>query len=359
MFGARHTSAPCARHARRTSFETPPRSACLTSPQLLYYANRFKGVEHTPACPVVVCDSTLLAAQEKLGAPSALSGRSGLALGGSGSGGGGGSGSGGGSWGGAVGVVSAANVSGAGLNLTAFGLSCATNESRLEYREGVRDGVTANATCTTPVSYCTSALTLAQMRGEKELCAAAIMAMLVDGLVMYTPVAAVIGINTIMSTVLRRLGKLECHLSRTAEERSIAVKIFCAQFLNTAVIVFLVSSSLFNSQVATLEAQAGTGAGLAAPAAGAAASSQEDEEFHLAWYADVGVGVVFTLLLNALMPKVKTYGSHAVVRPAPFASRPVRRALLTSRVNPGSLFTPRQEHLRASLWPVPGGSKGV
>lgn len=141
------------------------------------------------------------------------------------------------------------------------------------------------------LAYLRSGLNV-QMVDEDTLCAAAITEYYKNFAIGFIPVVAVLIVNTLLKVVLKALVKMEKHPTESAELAATAFKLFCAQFLNTSIIVFAVSSSAINEAV-TVEG---------VPAA--AGDSSSTNEFDIKWYADVGTGICLTLLLNAFVPKI-------------------------------------------------------
>ncbi len=143
--------------------------------------------------------------------------------------------------------------------------------------------------CIGAASYCLG-LDFPSMNAEKTLCSDAISEYFANFAIGFIPVVAVILINTFLKTVLNVLVKVEKHRTVSGELAAMTIKLFCAQFLNTSIIVFAVSSSLINKATAIEGVEGST--------------TTESSEFDIKWYADVGTGVAMTLVINCFVPKI-------------------------------------------------------
>jgi hypothetical protein len=153
--------------------------------------------------------------------------------------------------------------------------------------------------CVGADAYCL-ALAFDEMLSDDELCKDAIVEYYKNFALGLVPVLAVVVINTLLKTILKKLVQVEKHATVSGELAATAAKLFCAQFLNTSVIVFAVSSSGINKAVEV--------EGLPASAGGVPTL----EEFQQKWYADVGTGICLTLLLNAVVPKLVVFLKEAI-----------------------------------------------
>ena len=89
---------------------------------------------------------------------------------------------------------------------------------------------------------------------------------------------------------------------------------------------------------------------LAALLAGLAAGPGDWARPHSARRARARPGDTPLLGSQEKLLQLETYTPESVARPAPFASRSARRALLTPQVNPGSLYRCSEGALKSSLW---------
>ncbi|KAG7385122.1 hypothetical protein PHYPSEUDO_001835 [Phytophthora pseudosyringae] len=100
--------------------------------------------------------------------------------------------------------------------------------------------------------------------------------------------AVVVVVNIVLKSTLRRFASFERHTSESAKASAVALKMFAAQFLNTAIIVLVVNAALSLSTV---------------PVVGELFRGKYSD-FQRDWYPTVGMGVTMTMLINAIMPQV-------------------------------------------------------
>ncbi|KAL4117267.1 hypothetical protein PRIC2_011259 [Phytophthora ramorum] len=99
--------------------------------------------------------------------------------------------------------------------------------------------------------------------------------------------AVVVVVNIVLKTTLRGFASFERHASESAKASAVALKMFAAQFLNTAIIVLVVNAALSLSAV---------------PVIGELFRGKFSD-FQRDWYPTVGMGVTMTMLINAVVPQ--------------------------------------------------------
>ncbi|KAL7685531.1 putative calcium-dependent channel, 7TM region phosphate [Plasmopara halstedii] len=99
--------------------------------------------------------------------------------------------------------------------------------------------------------------------------------------------AVVVIVNIILKSTLRRFASFERHTSESTKASAVALKMFAAQFLNTAIIVLVVNAALSVSAI---------------PIIGDLFRGKYSD-FQRDWYPTVGMGVTMTMLINAVMPQ--------------------------------------------------------
>lgn len=119
----------------------------------------------------------------------------------------------------------------------------------------------------------------------------------------------VVVVNAVLKTVLTAITRFERHASLSDATAALSLKIFIAQFINTALIVLLVNAQFDFVQ------QLGLPNGIFGLFAGGFSS------FVPRWYAAVGVGICITMLSNIAVPHIATIIAVAL--------RPCRRCCTT------------------------------
>ena len=204
---------------------------------LLYYANKAKAVGSVPAlCPIVVCDTAVAPfttdavcvetahglSVVHTGNAADCAGVTGLAL-----------------------ATSAACDAFAHCSyldtsvelISTHNVTCAAQYTEAELTVFFRSTNAAKkGSCIGAASYCLG-LDFPSMNAESVLCAEAISQYFENFAIGFIPVVAVIIINTLLKTVLKILVTVEKHHTVSAELAAMTVKLFCAQFLNTSIIV--------------------------------------------------------------------------------------------------------------------------
>ena len=107
-------------------------------------------------------------------------------------------------------------------------------------------------------------------------------------------------VNTALKGVLKTLARFEHHHSVSALSASIVLKVFLAQFLNTALIIVVV-----NAKLVALTIDIGIGK----------IFDGEFDEFDMRWYAVVGASVSLTMVLNIVIPHLGPVIQWLVVSP--------------------------------------------
>ncbi|RLN84298.1 hypothetical protein BBJ28_00007260 [Nothophytophthora sp. Chile5] len=109
----------------------------------------------------------------------------------------------------------------------------------------------------------------------------------------------VVVVNMVLKTTLRGFASLERHTSESAKTSAVALKMFAAQFLNTAIIVLVVNAALSLSSV---------------PVAGELFRGKF-ADFQRDWYPTVGMGITMTMLINAVVPQLLLLLQLCVLNP--------------------------------------------
>ncbi|GLD98923.1 hypothetical protein PINS_up007641 [Pythium insidiosum] len=111
--------------------------------------------------------------------------------------------------------------------------------------------------------------------------------------------AVVVVVNALLNWILRAFGTFERHSSESAKATAIALKLFLAQFLNTAVIVVLVNTALGLRHVPVLEEL----------------FKGSYRDFERDWYPTVGMGITTTMLINVVIPQLSLCVQMYIVAP--------------------------------------------
>ncbi len=140
-----------------------------------------------------------------------------------------------------------------------------------------------------------------------------------DAMFEYVPWVALVLVNVFLRWGVKRLGLIERHTSKAERALSVAKKLFLAQFINTALAIWLahVPRSEVTSKVpgaAAVDATSGwgvtaAGGGVSAPAP--MASEATDGLLGAQWYRETGSGLTAALLINMLLPRIGVYARAA------------------------------------------------
>jgi hypothetical protein len=96
----------------------------------------------------------------------------------------------------------------------------------------------------------------------------------------------VVIVNLLLKAILRAFATFERHSSESAKASAIALKMFMAQFLNTAIIVLIVNASLNLNRVPLVKDL----------------FKGKYQDFEREWYPTVGMAITMTMLINAFVP---------------------------------------------------------
>ena len=96
--------------------------------------------------------------------------------------------------------------------------------------------------------------------------------------------------NLVLKAALKRLGPFEKHTSKSALHESASLKMFLAQFVNTALVALVATATSTKHSLAKWPA--------------ILPKSEDPAGFGPGWYATAGGGVCLSLLLNAVVPKL-------------------------------------------------------
>jgi hypothetical protein len=121
----------------------------------------------------------------------------------------------------------------------------------------------------------------------------------------------VVIVNFLLNTILRMFAVFERHTSESTRTIRVAIRMFGAQFLNTALIVIVVNASFGLSTVPVAKELLGG----------------KYKDFQRGWYPTVGMGIATTMLLNAFLPQFTLFVQMYVV--SPLRRRYKRRSIRT------------------------------
>ncbi|KAE9247752.1 hypothetical protein PF004_g4180 [Phytophthora fragariae] len=110
----------------------------------------------------------------------------------------------------------------------------------------------------------------------------------------------VVIVNFLLDNILRMFAVFERHTSESTKTIRVAVRMFVAQFLNTALIVIIVNASFGLSTVAVAKELLGG----------------KYKDFQRGWYPTVGMGIATTMLLNAFLPQFTLFAQMYIWSPA-------------------------------------------
>jgi hypothetical protein len=170
-----------------------------------------------------------------------------------------------------------------------YALSCSTADTAIAYRPGVKGKSDALATCVDSRDYCSALAYEVTLDIEMEICSNDPHSM-GNMLWFYLPWFAVAFNNMVLKRALRGLGNFEKHTSQSEMASSAAIKMFVAQFVNTAVVVMAVSATSMHGSLSAWPS--------------ALPESNEDVGFSPKWYANTGGGICLALILNSIFPKL-------------------------------------------------------
>ncbi|ETL86441.1 hypothetical protein L917_14126 [Phytophthora nicotianae] len=109
----------------------------------------------------------------------------------------------------------------------------------------------------------------------------------------------VVIVNFLLNNILRMFAVFERHTSESTKTIRVAIRMFGAQFLNTALIVIIVNASFGLSSVTVAKELLGG----------------KYKDFERGWYPTVGMGIATTMLLNAFLPQFTLFMQMCIVSP--------------------------------------------
>ncbi|KAG7385140.1 hypothetical protein PHYPSEUDO_001853 [Phytophthora pseudosyringae] len=109
----------------------------------------------------------------------------------------------------------------------------------------------------------------------------------------------VVIVNFLLDNILRLFAVFERHTSESTRTIRVAVRMFGAQFVNTALIVIIVNASFGLGTVPVAKELLGG----------------KFRDFERGWYPTVGMGIATTMLLNAFLPQLMLSAQIYVVSP--------------------------------------------
>ncbi|TYZ57587.1 hypothetical protein PybrP1_013208 [[Pythium] brassicae (nom. inval.)] len=109
----------------------------------------------------------------------------------------------------------------------------------------------------------------------------------------------VIVVNMLMDVILRAFADFERHYSESSKASGIALKLFAAQFLNTAIVVLVVNASLGLTRIPVVNELL----------------KGKYKDFERDWYPTVGMGITTTMLINAFLPQLQLFVHMFIVSP--------------------------------------------
>jgi len=121
----------------------------------------------------------------------------------------------------------------------------------------------------------------------------------------FLSVGGVVMINLLLKTILRYFAKLERHHRISGKDSSVAIKVFLAQFVNTALIVLIVNGNLrdfgieFDKEGLLGSLSLFTG---------------EFGDFTMKWYTKVGSQLCLTMVINIMFPLLQSLQGFVVSR---------------------------------------------
>ena len=197
-----------------------------------------------------------------------------------------------------------------------IGLACAQNQTGLVFREGLTNSK-GHPTCLGGYEFCQGLQDEVRRDLEFSVCKEAYFrARLFSSAVFeYIPWAALVIVNVFLRWGVKRLGLIERHTSKAERALSVAKKLFLAQFINTALAIWLahaVKGEATSMVPGAAAADATSGWGVTAagggPSAPAPAGSEAtDGLLGAQWYRETGTGLTAALLINMLLPRISVY----------------------------------------------------
>ncbi|GMF28701.1 unnamed protein product [Phytophthora fragariaefolia] len=157
--------------------------------------------------------------------------------------------------------------------------------------------------------YCSSTLTASInengfVEGPKKLwsnipCRGYIKDYLIKNSFILLAAGIVVVVNFLLDNILRMFAVFERHTSDSTRTIRVAVRMFVAQFLNTALIVIIVNASFGLRGVPVAKELLGG----------------KYKDFQRGWYPTVGMGIATTMLLNAFLPQFTLFAQMYIWSP--------------------------------------------
>ncbi|KAL4092576.1 hypothetical protein PRIC1_011568 [Phytophthora ramorum] len=140
----------------------------------------------------------------------------------------------------------------------------------------------------------------------------------------------VVIVNFLLDNILRYFAVFERHTSESTRTIRVAVRMFIAQFLNTALIVIIVNASFGLSTVPVAKELLGG----------------KYKDFQRAWYPTVGMGITTTMLLNAFLPQFTLFAQMYIVSPVYrwYKRRSIRTQVKMDKLYAGPTFDISQRY---------------
>ncbi|RLN87770.1 hypothetical protein BBJ28_00024980, partial [Nothophytophthora sp. Chile5] len=134
----------------------------------------------------------------------------------------------------------------------------------------------------------------------------------------------VVVVNMVLKATVLRFASFERHKSESVKTSAVALKMFAAQFLNTAIIVLVVNAALSLSSV---------------PVAGELFRGKF-ADFQRDWYPTVGMGITMTMLINSVAPQLLLLLQLCVLSPVQrcLARRHIRTQAKMNQLYAGPTF---------------------
>jgi hypothetical protein len=159
---------------------------------------------------------------------------------------------------------------------------------------------------------------ISYIQSEVPMCAEFVTLNLKDGIFGIAVSVVILLVNTLIKEVMWSLTEVERHISHSAFLASVSIKIFLAQFVNTALILLLVYASVPLKECngsphkysmsddecmgANNITHLGSWGGITIPGSEVGFFTGEYDGFSREWYSSVGAAVALTMVINVLAP---------------------------------------------------------
>jgi len=129
-----------------------------------------------------------------------------------------------------------------------------------------------------------------------------------NGLVAAASVSIVV-VNVVLRSLLMRMTAMEAHRTSSSETGALSVKVFLAQFVNTAVVFLLVNAAYDVPTAAVSRLSTAVSSGGAAGSGGGvdiiSVLASGFSDFSSLWYADVGFGITVAVMVSTALSHVQ------------------------------------------------------